>query len=313
MQRFREILVFCSSDEEMPRVITRAAELAERNRARLTLIDVVPHLGSRRLDRIGESGSKIDLQGLLVEARRRELEELASRVMTVETRVVVEVGVRFIKVIERVMTHDHDLVITAPDRNESSRGLRGASTTLHLLRKCPVPVWVDDPRTWGRPDVVVAIGPFPDDGEIGELNETLVQLGVSLARIQGGEVHLVHAWRLEGEHLLRSGRVRLQAGQVDELVEQERTATEKTFSRLLGGIELGDLDPKLHLVQGRASEVMSRVVEDVRPSVVVMGTLARAGLRGLIIGNTAERMLGELEASVIAVKPPGFVSPIGDG
>lgn len=308
MQRFREILVLCTPDEEMPRVITRAAELAERNRARLTLIDVVPHLGSRRLDRIG---TKIDLQGLLVDARRRELEELASRVMTVETRIVVEVGVRFVKVIERVMTHDHDLVITAPDRAESSRGLRGASTTLHLLRKCPVPVWVDDPRTWGRPDVVVAVGPFPDDGEIGELNRTLVQLGVSLARIQGGNAHLVHAWRLEGEHLLRNGRVRLQAGQVDELVEEERIATEKTFGRVLGDIDLGGIDPKLHLVHGRASEVMSRVVDDVRPGVVVMGTLARAGLRGLIIGNTAERMLGDLEASVIAVKPPGFVSPVG--
>jgi nucleotide-binding universal stress UspA family protein len=41
-----------------------------------------------------------------------------------------------------------------------------------------------------------------------------------------------------------------------------------------------------------------------------MGTLARAGLRGLLIGNTAERVLDDLDASVIAVKPPGFVSPL---
>ena len=103
MQRFHEILVLVSSDPEMPRVIARAAELAERNRARLTLIDVVPGLGSRRLGR-GNAGTNVDLQQLLVDARRTEIEEMASRVMTVETRVVVEVGVRFAKVIERIQT-----------------------------------------------------------------------------------------------------------------------------------------------------------------------------------------------------------------
>lgn len=310
MQRFHEILVLVSPDPEMPRVIARAAELAERNRARLTLIDVVPGLGTRRIGR-GAAGTTVDLQELLVEARRAELEDLASRVMTVETRVVVEVGVRFAKVIERVVEYEHDLVITAPDRSESSRGLRGASTTLHLLRKCPVPVWDDDPRTWGRPDVVVAVGPFPEDGEIGSLNRTLIELGVSLARIQGGQVHLVHAWRLEGEHLLRNSKVRLQPTQVDALVDEERIANEKTFDHILDGIDISGMDPKLHLVHGRASDVIGRVVDDVQPGVVVMGTLARAGLRGLIIGNTAERILGDLEASVIAVKPPGFVSPVG--
>ena len=49
---------------------------------------------------------------------------------------------------------------------------------------------------------------------------------------------------------------------------------------------------------------------DVEPGVVVMGTLARSGIRGLLIGNTAERILDDLDASVIAVKPPGFVSPV---
>ena len=308
MQRFHEILVLVSPDPEMPRVIARAAELAARNRARLTLIDVVPGLGTRRLGRGG--ASDVDLQGLLVDARRTELEELASRVMTVETRVVVEVGVRFAKVIERVMEYDHDLVITAPDGSESHRGLGGSSTTLHLLRKCPVPVWVDDPRTWGRPDVVVAIGPFPEDGEIGSLNRMLVELGVSLARIQGGEVHLAHAWRLEGEHLLRNSKVRLPSDRVDALVDEERIANEKTFDRILDGIDISGMDPKMHLVHGSASDVIGHVVDDVQPGVVVMGTLARAGLRGLIIGNTAERILGDLEASVIAVKPPGFVSPV---
>ncbi len=309
MQRFREILVLVSPDPEMGQVVARAAQLAERNRARLTLFDVVPRLEPRRR-RVGEGDAAIDLQELMVQARRRDLEELAKRVMTVETRVAVDEGERFVAVIERVIRFDHDLVIMVPDGSSPSRGLRGASTTLHLLRKCPCPVWVDDPRTWGRSDVVVAVGPFPEDGEIGDLNRMLTELGTSLARIQGGDVHLVHAWRLEGEQLLRRGKVHLPGDAVDELVDEERIIAEKTFGRLLDGIDVTGIAPHLHLRQGRPADVVSAVVDDVRPGVVIMGTLARAGLSGLIIGNTAERVLGSLEASVIAVKPPGFVSPI---
>jgi nucleotide-binding universal stress UspA family protein len=43
---------------------------------------------------------------------------------------------------------------------------------------------------------------------------------------------------------------------------------------------------------------------------VVMGTVARTGISGLIIGNTAEAILDQLMCSVLAVKPPGFTSPV---
>jgi len=43
---------------------------------------------------------------------------------------------------------------------------------------------------------------------------------------------------------------------------------------------------------------------------IVMGTLARAGVEGLLIGNTAEKILSRIDCSVLALKPEGFVSPI---
>jgi nucleotide-binding universal stress UspA family protein len=41
---------------------------------------------------------------------------------------------------------------------------------------------------------------------------------------------------------------------------------------------------------------------------VVMGTVARAGIAGMLIGNTAERVLRKLPCSVLTVKPDVFVS-----
>ena len=43
---------------------------------------------------------------------------------------------------------------------------------------------------------------------------------------------------------------------------------------------------------------------------IVMGTIVHSGVEGLLLGSTAEKVLGEAEVSVLAVKPEGFVSPI---
>jgi nucleotide-binding universal stress UspA family protein len=42
-----------------------------------------------------------------------------------------------------------------------------------------------------------------------------------------------------------------------------------------------------------------------------MGTVARTGIRGFFMGNTAETILEQLNCSVLAIKPPGFVTPVG--
>jgi nucleotide-binding universal stress UspA family protein len=41
-----------------------------------------------------------------------------------------------------------------------------------------------------------------------------------------------------------------------------------------------------------------------------MGTVARTGINGLLMGNTAEMILTQIDCSVLAVKPQGFVSPV---
>jgi len=43
---------------------------------------------------------------------------------------------------------------------------------------------------------------------------------------------------------------------------------------------------------------------------VVMGTVSRTGIPGLLIGNTAEVILNNLECSVLAVKPADFATPV---
>jgi nucleotide-binding universal stress UspA family protein len=66
----------------------------------------------------------------------------------------------------------------------------------------------------------------------------------------------------------------------------------------------------IQLLEGEPERAISHFVDSNGVDLVVMGTVARSGIPGLVMGNTAERVLQRLRGSVLAVKPPGFVSPV---
>ena len=66
----------------------------------------------------------------------------------------------------------------------------------------------------------------------------------------------------------------------------------------------------IHMLAGPPGDVLPRLAERLDVGVVVMGTVGRTGLTGLIMGNTAETILRAVRCSVLAVKPEGFVTPV---
>jgi nucleotide-binding universal stress UspA family protein len=51
-------------------------------------------------------------------------------------------------------------------------------------------------------------------------------------------------------------------------------------------------------------------VAELQADLFVVGAVARTGISGVIIGNTAEAILNQLTCSVLAIKPPGFNTPV---
>jgi len=67
---------------------------------------------------------------------------------------------------------------------------------------------------------------------------------------------------------------------------------------------------EIHLRRGPAAANIFAVAEEVEADLIVMGTVCRTGMAGFLIGNTAESLLSRVTCSVLAVKPPGFQSPV---
>ncbi len=309
MNRFKNILVVANDDAVLEPLLERAADLAQRNRADLTLLGVVDASQSARRVVLAD-GEEFDVGGFLVRTRRDELEEMAAGVDGIDIRVAVTTGTGFVEVIRSVRQLGHDLVLVASDTDRGRFRLAGSSMAMHLLRKCPVPVWVDAGDVSLGPDVAIAVGPFDRDETRDSLNVMLLELGTSLAAQRGGTLHVIHAWRLEGESMLRRGRHRPPAEQVDALVAEAHHEATIGLKRLMEFQPDLEVPVELHLVKGEAGDVVPWTLAEHRPGVVVMGTLARAGLHGVFMGNTAERVLGTIDVPVLAVKPRGFESPV---
>ncbi len=66
----------------------------------------------------------------------------------------------------------------------------------------------------------------------------------------------------------------------------------------------------MHLLKGNAGTLIPELAQEKAIELIVMGTVCRTGVSGMIIGNTAETVLRRVDCSVLAVKPDGFVTPV---
>ena len=291
-------------------MLERASMLAEHHHAALTVIDVLKELPTEML-RAVTTVSPDELQEISVQERRRELEQLVAPVVAegVQIHTKVLIGTPFLEIIREVLRNRHDLVMKVAEGGR--RTLLFGSTDMHLLRKCPCPVWIGKSgRKAHHARILAAVDPDPSDERRNALNTRVMALAIALARVDHAELHVAHAWDVVGEQFLRGLRSPLSDAEVDRLVSKTHSDHSLGLDRLIRRYDTGDLKPKKHLLRGEAGELIPKLVNEQQIDMVVMGTVARTGIPGLIIGNTAEKVLDQVNCSVLAIKPEGFLTPV---
>lgn len=306
MQRFKNILLVFDQNKE---TLRRAVALAKNNRAELTVVDVVEGLPSHTppLDTVMPPQ---ELQTLVVNERRKQLKKFVEpfRKQRVCVNTDVLVGKPFQEIIREVVHRKRDLVIMTAEGKAGLKQRLFGSTSMHLMRKCPCPVWVMKPTRRKRyARILAAVDPDSSNEEQTLLDIKIMDLATSLTQMEKSELHIVHAWTLFGVELLRK---RISKRELDEWVRGERKKHEVLIDELLQGYSLHDPSPQTHLVKGQAGMVISAVAERVGADLLVMGTVCRTGVAGFFIGNTAEQVLQQVECSVLTVKPERFITPI---
>ena len=310
MDRFKNILVATTPGHLEPSTLRAAVELANANDARLTVMDVVTPLPAWRRT-MNVEGRVIDIEAALLHDREEQLRHLLENTRGgPDVEVVEVVGEPFIEVIRRVLVEGHDLVMVGEPVAEKPNEPHLSSGVMHLLRKCPVPVWVMRSGRSGTRRVLALVDPDPDDPIRDGLNDLIMELASSLAHRKGWELHIGHAWTLAGEATLRSSPYVGLPGEIVDVMVRDTEAIRLGQLDVLAIRHVTESERSIHLVAGAPGVVLPRLTDRLDVDLIVMGTVGRTGLSGLIMGNTAETILRSVRCSVLAVKPEGFVTPV---
>ena len=194
-----------------------------------------------------------------------------------------------------------------------------ASTEMHLLRKCPCPVWIDrEPPTPDAADdpprcrgVLAAVDAAQPQSTA--LNREILDTAAAVAAQDGAALDVVHVWQApfdglpKGDRGAPSGARDAQLADALRLIEHQHAAA---LEALTAGYRDRIADSNLHLVRGTPAEQVLARAGALESDLIVVATLSRPREPGLFIGTTAEDLLRGAQGSVLALKPAGFVSPV---
>lgn len=309
MRQFKNILLAAGGESWEKIAVKRAVSLAEHNGARLEIADVIEEL-PHEMRRLYAAVPLVKLQKRAVAERRKQLQEIIApyrrRGLQVSARVLV--GKPFVEIIREVIRNSHDLVIATAEETTGLKARLYGTTATKLMRKCPCPVWiVKSAKKYSRILAAVDIGSTSRVEKA--LNAMIMELAEFLAKREGSELHIVHAWTLHTERMLimRGG---LDYGDVERLGRSVQSERADRLKELLDKYAPGTPAQRIHLVKGDAGSVIPAIAKRKQIDLIVMGTLSRSGIAGVFMGNTAEKILNQVDCSVLTVKPRGFVSPV---
>ncbi len=278
--------------------IERALWLAKLNSARLLFLyslDVSAQTERLIQENQGPEPTVVDQAGEVLEAL---VEKARQEGIAADCQVII--GESWVEIIRHVLRHKHDLVIVGTRHLGSVKSFLVGSTGIKLLRKCPCPVWVTQPQADRRIATILVAHDLTPVGDLA------VELGCSMAQLYDAQLHVLHAAEYsEFEDVFPS---RISA----EKAASYRHTAEQHIASQLGNVDLAQ-PAQVHLVTESPDVAILNHLERHCVELLVMGTVARVGIPGLITGNTAERLLPQIPCSILAVKPEGFESPVAVG
>jgi len=213
----------------------------------------------------------------------------------------------FEAIIEEVLNVNHDLVIKGTHQHDKLKSVVFTPTDWHLLRKCPCPVLLVKEHTWPKNGhVIAALNVGSDEVEHHSLNVKITEEAKQLAHLIQADVHLVNSFPGTPVNI---------AIEIPEFNSTEYNDTmlkhhQQAMIRHANKFDISILNT--HVQEGLPETVIEQVAEKIDAELVVLGTIGRTGISALLIGNTAEHVIDQLNCDVLALKPEGYISPLQD-
>ncbi|WP_100655992.1 universal stress protein [Alteromonas flava] len=321
MSTFKHVLCVLTELQAPDEVVKHAMHICQQHNAKLTVLLTLEPLPPNA-NMVMESFAYIDTFESMQNAAQARLDKKAAewrQTMPLETQL--RIGHGFVEIAKTANELSVDLVLKKAKTDLLDR-LFGHED-MRLLSKCPAPVWLvhkGDTTQYKKIIAAVDVNYHYPEQELKirkQLNESVVIQAAQVAVKEQAELHIVHVIDNHIDMVVYDGIVDIGANAFianQEDTEQERQAAMESLVNLISSANPDDVVANLHIqtniLSGNARQDIPRAVKELDADLLVMGTVARVGIPGFFMGNTAEAILNQVNCSVLALKPHGFSSPL---
>jgi universal stress protein E len=238
----------------------------------------------------------------LVRMEKREAERLLNEqtgsmpeLRNVQTRLMVVTGDPFHGILRAAAEVNADLIVMGSHRKQL-RDVIAGTTIERVIRQGPFPVLMVNNEAQRKYENVLAPVDMVDasadalrvattTGLISDSRVTLLHAFMPLAK---GKMFMGGADQATVDSYVASGRQEV----MDELALFLAASVDRIHGRW-----------SLRVEEGGPLEVIARVVSEIQPDLLVMGTNGRSGLLKVLIGSVTEEALRSLNVDILAVSP----------
>lgn len=282
-------------------LLRKALQLARRFDASLRLVHVITPTYAFIPDELHLRSKQ--LQALVSKEQRRSGVEI-------ETTVVRDYPPAD-AIVRQVLKFAPDLLIVESHRYSKLARALLDQTDWELLRNCPCPLWLSKsgrPPTGRSMKVLAAIDPFHSRAKPARLDDVIMRTALNVAGGKPERIIACHAYA--PPNLVMP--VAMPAPALDvywqPLSEQELDRYERqmrqTVERQLARYRIPSRNRLT--VPGNPPQALALIARKQRIGVIVMGAISRSAVTRFFIGNTAERVIDDVQCDVLVVKSPDF-------
>ena len=149
---------------------------------------------------------------------------------------------------------------------------------------------------WAGRVILAAIDVGNSDSDHRSLHNSIIDHGFDIASLAKAQLHVISA---HPSPMLSAADPTFQ---LKETIEARYREQCQAFQA-----EFDVDDSHLHIMEGPADVLIPHTVHQLEAAVTIIGTVARTGISGALIGNTAEVVLDAVESDVLVLKPQALM------
>lgn len=304
MSESPKILAIVEPDSHPQEVVRRATWLAGLYDCGIELLLCDPNIGP-----LGESLFLSNEAAVIKERIRFAQNEILDDLASIAKDAGVSVDTSILEqwpiadgILDKTVEMRPRFVVKGIEYHSAARRSILVDTDWQLLRSCVYPLWLVKPHEMhDELRIVASVDPTHSHDKPAALDQIIVNAANDVAQRANGDVHLLHTYsRLlgVGSEATRTFKpVVLPVKELDEKISEEHREQLNALAKTHNVDE-----EHVHQLPGKTSEILPAFVRSHKMDLVVMGAIARWGLKRAVIGSTAERVLDMLPCDVLIVR-----------